>query len=183
MRIDLNSQNSKRGAKYTVIDDITDGPYGQPFNEYNSNATTGINLPGDKVKRSNYVPQDYLQSIRTNYPPVNPQRTTSLDEVVKMEQQNTPPVVGTSQYNPYPAGVSPAVKDLGKEDSSIQMKEYYSQSSNGQSCIDTLNHVTNCHICSTYFKCDTKVYNVIILMLIIMFSVITFFLYKEDAKQ
>lgn len=183
MRFDLNSQSSKRGPNYTIIDDIMQGPYSQPFNDYNSNATTGLSFPGDKVKRSNYVPQDYLQSIRTNYPPVTPQRTTSLDEVVKIDQQIPPPSVGVSQYNPYPAGVSPAMKDLGKEESGIQMKEYYSQSSEGQNCIDTLNHVTNCPICSAYFKCDTKVYNVIILMLIIMFSIITFFMYKEDKKQ
>ena len=183
MRFDLNSRKSSiKSPKYTIIDDIMEGPYNQPFNEYNSNATTGVSLPGDKVKRANYVPQDYLQSIRTNYPPVTPQRTTNLDEVVKTDQRMNLPAVGVSQYNPYPAGVSPAMKDLGKESEQIQMRESFSQMSNGQTCVDTLNHVTNCPLCSTYFKCDTKVYNVIILMLIIMFAIIMFFMYKEDSK-
>jgi hypothetical protein len=52
----------------------------------------------------------------------------------------------------------------------------------GQGCIDTLNHVAHCPMCARYFQCDTKVYNVIIFMLIILFTTIIYFLYREEKK-
>ena len=168
--------------KYTVIEDIMEGPYGQSLNNYNSNATTGISLPGDKVKRSNYIPQEYLQSIRSNYPDVTPQRDVSLDQAVKFDQQLNPPMVNSTLYpSTNYGGVSPPMNDLGKDNGRIEMKEFY-QMPSGQTCVDTLNHVSSCPLCSNYFKCDTKVYNVIIIMLIIIFAIIMFFTHKEEKR-
>ena len=67
-------------------------------------------------------------------------------------------------------------------------KEYFNKPNTqfsltpGQTCVDTLNHVMSCPMCSKYFKCDNKVYNVLIIMLVILFCTVIFFVCKDNKK-
>jgi len=192
MPMPLNEMGGSKSPKYTVLDasvlteyDTVKQAYGpQPTDYYDSDNTTGVLLPRAKAKMGNYVPEDYLQNIRSNYPPVTPQRTMSLAEADKLDKKANPPLTGVSLYPPTNfAGVTPPMQNALKNDTNVAMKEYYHVNLSGQSCVDTLNHVMNCPMCSRYFKCDTKVYNVIILMLIILFATIMFFSYKEEVKR
>jgi|UniRef100_A0A6C0HF02 hypothetical protein len=192
MPMTLNEMGGQKSQKYTVLDasvltdyDTVRQAYGpQPTDYYDSDNTTGVITPKAKAKMGNYIPQDYLQNIRSNYPPVTPQRTMSLAEADKLDKKANPPLTGVSMYPPTNfAGVTPPMQNALKNDTNVSMKEYYHVNMSGQSCVDTLNHVMNCPMCSRYFKCDTKVYNVIILMLIILFATIMFFSYKEEVKR
>jgi hypothetical protein len=193
MPVPLNELSNRSSQKYTVIDDVfssqydsVNSAYNQPLStqSYSSNNTTGVILPSAKAKMGNYIPQDYLQNIRTNYPPVNPQRKVSLEDVDMYDKKHNSPVVDRVLYPPTNfAGVTPPMRNALKDDLNVEMKEYYHQNLSGQSCVDTLNHVMNCPMCSRYFKCDTKVYNVVILMLIILFAVIMYFSYREECKR
>lgn len=211
MRYDFDDDAPRKSSlKYTVIDDdiLTNTIYEQQVNAYNSNSTTGVFA--DKVKRSNYIPKDYLENLKSNYPPVNPPRKVSFEEEA-MRERETVPVVGKVVYPPTNyAGVSPPMQNTSSDSGKVQMVEGFSndvyvpqqqtyqnypprQSQQptqlnvdvigGQTCMDTLMHVQNCPLCSNYFKCDTKFYNVIILTLIIIFAIITFFMYREDERR
>jgi len=191
MPVPLNELGGSRPPKYSIIDDsILTGydtipqAYGPiPISQYESDNTTGVITPRNKAKMGNYIPKDYLTNIRSNYPPVNPQRSVSLADAERLDSSLNPPLVGRMEsMTPFP-GVTPPMQNALKNDRSVNMKEYYHVNLTGQSCVDTLNHVMNCPMCSRYFKCDTKVYNVIIIMLIILFATIMFFSYKEEVKR
>lgn len=191
MPVPLHELSGPKPQKYTVIDssllndyDTVNQAYGPtPISQYDSDSTTGVILPKAKAKMGNYVPEDYLTNIRSNYPPVNPQRTMSLAEADKLDRKMSPPLAGRMEsMTPFP-GVTPPMQNALENDKSINMREYYHVNLSGQSCVDTLNHVMNCPMCSRYFKCDTKVYNVVIIMLIILFATIMFFSYKEEVKR
>jgi len=64
----------------------------------------------------------------------------------------------------------------------MRIREGFRSRQQGQSCIDTLNHISSCPMCSRYFECDAKVYHVIIFMLIILFLTILYFVCKEEHK-
>jgi len=108
MPMPLNEMGGSKSPKYTVLDasvlteyDTVKQAYGpQPTDYYDSDNTTGVLLPRAKAKMGNYVPEDYLQNIRSNYPPVTPQRTMSLAEADKLDKKANPPLTGVSLYPP-----------------------------------------------------------------------------------
>ena len=193
MPITLQELSSGKHKNYSLIENVLDTQYDsvttaydKPLyrNSYNSDNTTQVILPENKAKMGNYIPENYLQSIRSNYPPVTPQRDVSLEQADLKYSRTHPPVAGKTLYPPTNhAGVTPPMQDALHNDVNVEMREYYHVNQSGQSCVETLNHVMNCPMCSRYFKCDTKVYNVIIIMIIILFAVIMYFSYKEEMRR
>lgn len=162
---------------YPKYDDLYTDSYST---SYNSDNATGVILPQAKAKMGNYIPKDYLQNVRSNYPPVYQQRDRSLSDEEENDRQRNP-LVGQTLYPPSNfIGVTPPMKNALRDDVSVEM---YKHTDSGQSCIDTYNHVMNCPMCSRYFKCDTKIYNVIIIMLIILFATVMYCSYKEENKR
>jgi len=130
-----------------------------------------------------YVPPDSYDIIKTH-----PSRSTPLSDVINEDRKMNPPQVGQVMYpsTNFP-GSTPPMQDALVNDIDVEMgqpsKEYYKPIVAGQSCIDTLNHVMSCPLCSRYFKCDNKVYHVVIIMMILLFAIIMFFCWKDERLK
>jgi hypothetical protein len=91
-----------------------------------------------------------------------------------------PPTSGVLAPEISAAGVPPM--KIFSSQPSLKIREGFRSRQQGQSCIDTLNHISSCPMCSRYFECDAKVYHVIIFMLIILFLTILYFVCKQEHK-
>lgn len=196
---------------YTVIDSLgnnnIDSIDNQYFNNnrstYNSDNTLGFTVSHKLPKMTTQnLPSQYQQNIKNNYPDTaypaimpTDTRVTSLDSVVTNYRQNSAPLINVTEVSNQYAGDAQQLKDARINDNiSINLqnpnekKEYFNKPNTqfsltpGQSCVDTLNHVMNCPMCSKYFKCDNKVYNVLIIMLVILFCTVIFFVAKDNKK-
>jgi len=186
--------------------------YNTPSSRYNSNDTAiaGFNTtPREeyiyKNKITSYAspPKQYIRSLnnKPDNSPINiyvpresynisspSRRTTPLNEAIGEDRRNNSPQVSETLYpsTNYP-GSTPPMQDALTNDIDVEMrgsaKEYYKPMVPGQSCIDTLNHVMSCPLCSRYFKCDNKVYHVIIIMMILLFAIIMFFCWKDERLK
>lgn len=132
----------------------------------------------------NYPPLDYQMNNQNNFSPNlntamlrDEKRNVSLEQAQYM--QRIPDATGLLTQ-PTIAGSLPPLKPVPSQPAvPMRIKERFS-SRNGQTCIDTLNHISNCPMCSRYFQEDTKVYQVIIFMLIVLFITILYFVCKDD---
>jgi hypothetical protein len=195
---------------HTVIDSLGtnfDSVDNQYFNNnrssYNSDNTTGFQYSHKMQKMTNQsLPVQYQQNIQSNYPTTgypgllnSDTRNISFDKVVTDIRENSEPIINVTEISKPYAGDSQDLKDARINDNisinlqnSNEKKEYFNKPNTqfsltpGQSCVDTLNHVMNCPMCSKYFKCDNKVYNVLIIMLIILFCTVIFFVAKDNKK-
>ena len=179
--------------------------------KYNSNDTAiaGFNTtPQEKYVYKNKItsyaspPKQYIRSLNKqqiepinvyvpsesyNIPSPTP-RSTPLSDVINEDRKMNPPQVGQVMYpsTNFP-GSTPPMQDALVNDIDVEMgqpsKEYYKPIVAGQSCIDTLNHVMSCPLCSRYFKCDNKVYHVVIIMMILLFAIIMFFCWKDERLK
>ena len=195
--------NSGPKSNYTMIDDLVQGFEPMPLNQYNSNDSLVIES-NKYVKAKNKInasiPDEYIKNNNlSNFSPTlrnqfrNEQmRDISFNQDVQQDSKDFFPV-SQAQMGSIEAGGVPMMKNAsGKNDLNAQMngksKEGFSQMHRyqammgGQSCIDTLNHVMSCPMCARYFQCDNKVYNVIIIMLIVLFATIVYFLYREEKR-
>ena len=187
---------------YTMIDDLMNGFEPSPMTQYNSNDALTIesnlykrtknkiatNIPDDYVKNNNL--SNFSPTLRNQF--VNePMRNMSFETDVANNSKDFFPIMSEQMGTMEAAGV-PMMKNAGgANDTNMQMngrsKEgfnqlYRNRTLGGQSCIETLNHVMSCPMCARYFQCDNKVYNVIIIMLIVLFATIVYFLYREEKR-
>ena len=107
-------------------------------------------------------------------------RTMSLDTAVNKAYRE--PSTGILSAPVYAGGTFPLKPYASIATPMNRIREKFKGAAGGQSCIDTLNHINNCPMCARYFQCDSKVYHVIIFMLIILFLTILYFVCKEDRK-
>ena len=192
----------KPNRKFTVIDDVfappittigTAGTYG--YNSDDIISGNGVPTRGE-MKSRNKIPQEYVERIQSNFSPTlathfrdEPQRQMSMDQAMIQKQQQYYPVQPTVMGSGI-AGVPPNMNVAdGKMDRVSQMERppkrepFRHISDSRQTCIETLNHIMNCPMCQKYFECDTKIYNVVIIMLIILFTTIIYFLYREEKGK
>lgn len=188
-----NNPPPQQSSKYTLFDDATNEllMYKDP--------TMGMN-PSKLNTKLNYS-KDYLDRNQNNYPPQvvkefrdEPKRVVSFESVKESSDEfnNMKPTTKLSYNNFNSAGnVSPLqnAEDNDRNAYIPKAKENFSRLNqmgdpfySGQTCIDTLSHVSNCPICKRYFSPDYRLYNIIIVMLIILFSVIIYFLYREEKS-
>ena len=176
-------------------------------NSYNSD---DIVAPTKSRIRSS-PPSNYMKTNNlSNFPPQfidqynNEQmRTESFkDRVTELSENFYPVSVDQSGGSPYPPAQVPYLKSaIGMNDKNSVMtgnRQHIREGYNhnvygygsrygypqhyGMNCMDTVSHVMNCPMCSRYFRCDTRIYNIIIFMLIVVFTVILYFLYKEEKR-
>ena len=187
---------------YTMIDDLMNGLEPTPLTQYNSNDALTIesNLyKRTKNKIAGNIPDDYFKNNNlSNFSPTlrnqfanETMRDNSFQTDVTNSSKDFFPVM-TEQMGTMEAGGVPMMKSAGgANDVNAQMngksREGFNQlyryrTMGGQSCIETLNHVMSCPMCARYFQCDNKVYNVIIVMLIVLFATIVYFLYREEKR-
>lgn len=208
---DIVKQNQMHGSKikpsnvgrgnYTMIDDLVNGLEPKPLAQYNSNDALVIesNLyKRTKNKITSSIPDDYVKNNNlTNFSPTlrsqfnsERMRDTSFDADVRDSSKDFFPVMSEQMGTPELGGV-PMMKNAGgMNDVNMQMggkikegfNQVYRYKMGGQSCIETLNHVMSCPMCAKYFQCDNKIYNVIIIMLIVLFATIVYFLYREEKR-
>ncbi len=191
---------------YTMIDDLGSGLEPTPLTQYNS--TDALTIETNLYKRAknklaSNIPDDYFKNNNlSNFSPTlrnqfsnEPMREMSFQTDVVNNSKDFFPIM-TEQMGAMEAGGVPMMKSAGgANDLNMQMnggksKEGFNQTYRyrehtrigGQSCIDTLNHVMSCPMCARYFQCDNKVYNVIIIMLIVLFATIVYFLYREEKR-
>lgn len=201
----IKPSNVGRG-NYTMIDDLVNGFEPKPLAQYNSNDALTIesNLyKRTKNKITSSIPDSYVTNNNlTNFSPTlrsqfnsERMRDSSFDTDVKDSSKDFFPVISEQMGTPELGGV-PMMKNAGgMNDVNMQMggsvKEGFNQTyrnrsayrvGGGQSCIETLNHVMSCPMCAKYFQCDNKIYNVIIVMLIVLFATIVYFLYREEKR-
>jgi hypothetical protein len=158
----------------------TAGPYG-----YNSDDI----VTSQKNKVYAYPPQNYMMNnSMSNFPPQyvaqfkgDKMREVSFnDKQIEASQNIYPTSIEESGGSPYPAGTVPPLNNasgLGDKNAVMsphhiregynQIPGYYPQQGYGMGCMNSVNHVMNCPMCSRYFKCDTRVYNIVIFMVVL----------------
>lgn len=181
--------------KASVIEDVLEeNPYlsssmdKRSKHPYDSSAIFGENTNMFKGNRTPIVPsQEWQQNNQTMRSPAlinalsNETRGISLDEAVSREGRRLTPVSMLSE--PQIAGSTPPMRSFSKQPIvPMRIKEKFSRGMGGQTCIDTLNHISSCPVCSRYFQCDTKVYHVIIFMLIVLFITILYFITEKNRN-
>jgi hypothetical protein len=208
MPISINDMPSQ-----IMVEDYTsiNNAYNTPMRNYNSNDTAidGFNntshteyIYKNKINSYQSPPKQYIRGLNKHtIEPINvyvppesynietpAKRTTPVSDIIEKDKNMN----STVNKNVYPstnyAGSIPPMQDAVSNDVPIEMmkintKEYYRQPVVGQSCIDTLNHVMSCPLCSKYFQCDNKVYHVVIIMLILLFSIVMFFCWRDDKRK
>jgi hypothetical protein len=150
--------------KATIIEDVMQDP------NYNGGGAFGEMRKGTVLPDNTWQNQNMLG-----------QRQVSLDSAYK--QHRPQDVFSNTLIPPVYAGTAPPLKQYGSQPAipMNRIKEKFSLNSK-QNCIDTLNHIHSCPMCSRYFQCDAKVYHVIIFMLIILFVTILYFVCKEENR-
>jgi hypothetical protein len=141
-----------------------------------------------KMRLPTSPPQSYQMNNQNNFSPnlnvrslTEEQRIQSLN-AAQSNFINTSSPMSSILSQPLPAGSSPPMKMFSSQPA-IRIREGFRSRQQGQqSCIDTLNHISSCPMCSRYFECDAKVYHVIIFMLIVLFLTILYFVCKEEHK-
>jgi hypothetical protein len=184
---------------YTMLDiddgNETIGTGGIGNIEYNADEVSGAPMK-PRIKSSLKYPEDYVKRGLNNFPREDVDkfrgegmRSVSFEDSVLNENKNYKPVQQMANYDRGQSGMIFGLNDASeKRDLNIKMstnskREHYTPiMSNSQTCVDILNHVNNCPMCSKYFKCDTKIYNLIIVIIVIFFSLIIYFLSKEKRK-
>ncbi len=141
-----------------------------------------------KTRLTTTPPMSYQMNNQNNFSPNlnvamlnNEMRNQSFQGAQQMYMNSAPPTAGLLMPQQI-AGVSPPMRDVPSQPS-LKIREGFRGRQQGQqSCIDTLNHISSCPMCSRYFECDAKVYHVIIFMLIVLFLTILYFVCKEEHK-
>ncbi len=139
-----------------------------------------------KMRLPTSPPQSYQMNNQNNFSPnlnirnlENEMRPQSLNRAQNIFMNTSSPMTGLLE-EPLPAASSRPVKEFSLQPA-LKIREGF-RSRGQQSCIDTLNHISSCPMCSKYFECDAKVYHVIIFMLIVLFLTILYFVCKEEHK-
>jgi hypothetical protein len=140
-----------------------------------------------KIRLPTSPPQSYQMNNQNNFSPnlniamLNDERRgQSLAQAQNVYMNSLPPTSGVLAPEISAGGVPPT-KSFSSQPS-LKIREGFRSRQQGQSCIDTLNHISSCPMCSRYFECDAKVYHVIIFMLIILFLTILYFVCKQEHK-
>ncbi len=140
-----------------------------------------------KMRLPTSPPQSYQMNNQNNFSPnlnirnlENEMRPQSLNRAQNIFMNTSSPMTGLLE-EPLPAASSRPVKEFSLQPA-LKIREGFRSRQQGQSCIDTLNHISSCPMCSRYFECDAKVYHVIIFMLIVLFLTILYFVCKEEHK-
>jgi hypothetical protein len=117
-------------------------------------------------------PLDYQMNNQNNFSPnLNTAMLRDEKRNISFEQaqymQRIPDSAGLLLQPTIAGSVSPMKAVPSQPSVAMRIKERFNPRQ-GQSCIDTLNHISNCPMCSRYFQGDSKVYHVIIFMLIVL---------------
>ena len=169
-------------VRASMIEDVMQDPnyngggaFGEPTMTKGNRNPPGISLDYQRNNQITYSPNSIVASLR------NENRNISFDSAVNNSFREGPSTGMLAA--PVYAGTTPALQTYASKTVPMnRIKEKFRGSPGGQTCIDTLNHINNCPMCARYFQCDSKVYHVIIFMLIILFLTILYFVCKEDRK-
>jgi hypothetical protein len=189
------TQQSKE--KYTMIEDVTI-PFENPALKTGSGYTS---LSADnniidepqarsKMRLPTYPPKSYQDINQNNFSPnlnvislTGEGRNQSLYNAQNAFMESAPSKANLLAQPISAAEIPPMNKFVSQPAMPMKIREGFRSRQQGQqSCIDTLNHISNCPMCSRYFECDAKVYHVIIFMLIVLFLTILYFVCKEEHK-
>jgi hypothetical protein len=156
--------------------------------EPNNNIIMEPQAPTRNIRTPVTPPQSYQMNNQNNFSPNlnismlnNERRNRSLEQAHNSFADSEPSMAGSLAL-PLPAGSSPQMKMFTSQPALKIREGFRSRQQGQQSCIDTLNHISSCPMCSRYFECDAKVYHVIIFMLIVLFLTILYFVCKEEHK-
>jgi hypothetical protein len=184
--------SAQTNSKYTMIEPV-DMPFENTEIKTKYTSLEGANSIMEpqarpKMRLPTSPPISYQMNNQNNFSPnLNiPMLERERREISFEVSQNmfmAPPMAGLLA-SPQNAGISPPMKAFSSQPSiPMRVREGFRPRQQGQqSCIDTLNHISSCPMCSRYFECDAKVYHVIIFMLIVLFLTILYFVCKEEHK-
>jgi hypothetical protein len=135
-------------------------------------------------------PMSYQMNNQNNFSPnlnirslTEEQRIQSLNAAQSIFMNSAAPMAGLLAPPQSAGEISPMKQFVSQPSMPMKIREGFRSRQQGQqSCIDTLNHISSCPMCSRYFECDAKVYHVIIFMLIVLFLTILYFVCKEEHK-
>ncbi len=181
--------------KATMIEDVN-MPFNNPEIKTNYTSLMGPNSiiepqapPTRNLRTPVTPPISYQMNNQNNFSPNlnipminNEMRNQSLQDAQNDFMRAGSPTTGILA-SALPAGANPPMKMFSSQPATaMRIREGFRSKQQGQSCIDTLNHISSCPMCSRYFECDAKVYHVIIFMLIVLFLTILYFVCKEEHK-
>ena len=168
-------------VRASVIEDIMENPnyngggaFGEPvgvMSKGNRNPP-GMSLHYQRNNQSNFSPNLDVSMLREE------KRDESFDSAVGKAYRD--PSTGLLSAPVYAGSTIPIKPYSSTTVPMNRIREKFKGS--GQTCIDTLNHINTCPMCARYFQGDSKVYHVIIFMLIILFLTILYFISKEEHK-
>jgi hypothetical protein len=178
--------------KATIIEDINTPINPGLYTKYTSlmepnNIISEPQQVRSKMRLPTSPPQSYQMNNQNNFSPnlnvrmLNDEMRNQSLEQSRDDFMNSRPSTSGILTQPLPAGSNPPMKMFSSQPS-LKIREGFRSRQQGQSCIDTLNHISSCPMCSRYFECDAKVYHVIIFMLIVLFLTILYFVCKEEHK-
>jgi hypothetical protein len=190
--IGANIPTQQSNIKASVIEDVVNMPFENPAlkTKYTSlmEPNNIVDEPQARIKMRlpTSPPQSYQMNNQNNFSPnlnirnlENEMRPQSLNRAQNIFMNTSSPMTGLLE-EPLPAASSRPIKQFVSQPS-LKIREGF-RPRGQQSCIDTLNHISSCPMCSKYFECDAKVYHVIIFMLIVLFLTILYFVCKEEHK-
>ena len=138
--------------EHQIIEDVFDAP---PNNiRQHHNPSFGMNREQDS---RNYAHQSQLQMRETMTSKYEPQpQTTPI--------QNLPMTIS---YQPQPMVIQDQSQHPEHQD---RKEQYHSQYTQKIHCRDSFDHILNCDICKSYIDRDTKLYWMIIIVLLIVIA-------------
>ena len=178
--------------KYTIIEPLDMDVSPALRTKYTSlmepnNIISEPQAPTRNIRTPINPPMSYQMNNQNNFSPNlnvqmlnNEMRNQSLQDAQNIYMNSLPPTSGVLAPEISAGGVTPMKSFISQP--SLKIREGFRSRQQGQSCIDTLNHISSCPMCSRYFECDAKVYHVIIFMLIILFLTILYFVCKQEHK-
>jgi len=191
-------------SKYTLIEPLGSSVdytnYDNVQGGYNSNDIIG-GIPSRKG--AGVVPNSYKQNNGVNHSGdlmLEPHLMRNVDAKVLSDEKRELSAIDALQNNVYPrippqvsnfvagpgiAGAQHMLKDATDQQPSqmghTRIREGF-KSSRQLHCMDVMNHIRSCPLCSRYHSTDAKVYHVLIFMLIILFVVVLYFISKEERR-
>jgi hypothetical protein len=196
--------------RYSIVEDVRGSDQHMDYTNYdnvqgyyNSNDIIG-GMPSPRNNKSvANPPSNYVQNNQMNRAgdlEIEPHAFRGLD-INKLQQEkrdrSAADALADNVYPRIPAQVSPFLAGPGFAGGQPMLKDATNQQPQQMlplrsregfkmkqhlNCMDVMNHIRSCPLCSRYHSTDAKVYHILIFMLIVLFVVVLYFISKEERR-
>ncbi len=200
----VKSSQSTKKAKYSIIDSsFFEAPQSNQTNtlnvpntnlqnnslgDYNSNHIYANNIPHVPAQQYlNSLPQNQQTVMTSSGPMIMPRQQSFNQDRLQQEKQKT----YYNQFVQEPRQPAPiySAKDASVQDT-VPMKEEFHYPRHARyydmyeydDCMSILQHIESCPYCSRMYRCDNRLYLIMIAILLFMFLCLLFLIYKKSNE-